>query len=471
MVRLATAEEIGAVAPYGEAGHSIAIDADFGDWAQHKSAACDDRYVYLRFTTEKPLSLQQNDKKFALQLDLDANATTGKSSAVNGDHRLGADLEVQFWPAKPLDANDRRRPTSDDSNAIRVATFAGDSATLDLGPGDIDLMYAPTYLASDFELRFSRELAERLTGVDIGPTLRGAFVATAAPADANRALEAFELNVAPAREKTLPDVSVPSAANDSIRIVSYNMLGTATFTNAEAFGRLLQALKPDVLLVQEWPRGGHASEGWFRQYVEPDTAWHALTANDVAIVSRFDILPVFPAGEFGEQRVVMGRVQTPDGPLVAVSTHLKCCGSPTSREELKRQAEAKTINSRLRKLVASERLPLVIGGDMNLVGTRQPISLLCAGLDANGTDLKVAEGLTLGDGAYYTWRDHIQGYSPARLDWLLYSRSSLQATSCFAFDPGRLSSAALERIGVRRDDGLASDHLPLVLDVRPANGK
>jgi exonuclease III len=465
-VRQASSEEDVASAASGGSQHTIIIDADLGEWQPREIVACDDRFVYLRLKLEEPLVLQQNGEKFAIQLDLDANSKTGRQPARQVDRPLGVDLEVQFWSAKTLDPDERRRPPSGDSNAIRVATFTRDSATLDLGPGDIDLMYAPTYLASDFELRFSRELAERLTGVGIGPTLRGAFVATAVPPERQHALETFELVVPPARETALADVSLPAAAENSVRIVSYNMLGTATFAKAEAFGRLLKALKPDVLLLQEWPRGAPATEGWFRQYVGAGKSWHAVTANDVAIVSRFEIWPLFTAGEFRDQKVVVGRVETPAGRLLAVSTHLKCCGSPTSREEMKRREEARTINSRLSKLGAGERLPLVIGGDMNLVGTREPISLLSAGLDANGSNLRAAEGLTLGDTAFYTWRDHTQGYSPARLDWLLYSGSSLEATECFAFDPGRLSSAALERTGVRRDDGEASDHLPLVLDVR-----
>src|SRR5262249_45628617 len=154
----------------------------------------------------------------------------------------------------------------------------------------------------------------------------------------------------PARDVKESDASLPAAVPNTVRLLTYNMLGTATFEKPAAFGRLLRALKPDILLLQEWPRGASASEGWFRESVDTSVKWHAEAGHDVAVISRFDLSPVFAEDEIGKPRALAGRVETPLGPLLVVSTHLKCCGGPDGREEKQRQREARSINDRLRQL-------------------------------------------------------------------------------------------------------------------------
>ena len=56
-------------------------------------------------------------------------------------------------------------------------------------------------------------------------------------------------------------------------------------------------------------------------------------------------------------------------------------------------------------------------------------------------------------------------FTQGRLDWILYSDSTLKVVNAFTLDTARLSDAALERMGFERDDSRASDHLPVVVDV------
>lgn len=459
-----------AAAPAAEsASRTIAIDANLGDWPEGKRIAADDRFIYVRLLTESPITPQANEYPLVLRIDLDGNPQTGRRATWRADEPMGVDLEVQFSPPKsPSRSRNRGRKDPRDEMALRIAVFDGESESIELAPGDVDFMIAPSYLADDFELRLSRELAEKVTGIRIGPELRASFVALPKPSQAE-SLATLELDV-PAATGGLDhaQATLPAREKDSVRVISYNMLREATVSKAPAFGRLLRAIGPDVFLLQEWPRGKGATEGWFRENVDRDVKWHVIAKDDVTVVSRFALTSLFAGNGPDEPRVLGVRVATPGGPLLVASMHLKCCGGAAGREEEKRMDEARWINERLQDSNRKERLPMVIGGDLNLVGTVRPREVLRQGVDG-GQDLKVADGLTLGDTAFYTWRDYAYFYSPHRIDWLLYSGTSLEPTSCFVLDPGRLPEKELERIQVRRDDGLASDHLPLVLDVRFLN--
>ena len=67
----------------------------------------------------------------------------------------------------------------------------------------------------------------------------------------------------------------------------------------------------------------------------------------------------------------------------------------------------------------------------------------------------------------YTWYDAGNTYTPGRLDYLLYSDSVAEAANSFVLDTSKLSEAALARLGLDATDTAASDHLPVVLDVKP----
>ena len=91
---------------------------------------------------------------------------------------------------------------------------------------------------------------------------------------------------------------------------------------------------------------------------------------------------------------------------------------------------------------------------------------LGAGLAADGADLTVAPARVPGDRAVYTWRGpRGPRFSPGRLDFLLYGGGMLE--NGFAFDAARLHAVERAKLGVRARDSAASDHLALVLDLRP----
>ena len=124
----------------------------------------------------------------------------------------------------------------------------------------------------------------------------------------------------------------------------------------------------------------------------------------------------------------------------------------------------------MRALAENDGRPValrVVGGDLNLVGTRAPLDLLRERLAADGGDLVVAPAEVPGDRAVYTWRGRRGSrFSPGRLDFLLFGGGGL--VNAFAFDSARLDAEARAKLGVRSADSSASDHLALALDLRPA---
>lgn len=161
-------------------------------------------------------------------------------------------------------------------------------------------------------------------------------------------------------------------------------------------------------------------------------------------------------------------IDSPMGYLAASSVHLKCCGSSGSAEDQARISEAGAINRSLTEALEVEPVAMrVIAGDLNLVGSRPPIDVLRSGLDADGSDLEIADARVLGDQAYHTWREDGNAFTPGRLDYMLVGEGGARVVRSFVLDARVLSDAALGAAGLDRSDADASDHLPMVVDLQP----
>ena len=165
---------------------------------------------------------------------------------------------------------------------------------------------------------------------------------------------------------------------------------------------------------------------------------------------------------------VGGLVRTPRGDVAAASVHLKCCGGLDTEEDFRRAAEAQAINTELLQAFADANADLrVVAGDMNLVGSPGPLDTLRAGLGRDGSDLSVARALHLGDRAAYTWRKVGEVFVPSRLDYTLVDTDEAEIVNAFVLDTSRLTPNALRANKLQAGDTGVSDHLPLVVDIRP----
>ncbi|GJQ29266.1 MAG: endonuclease [Phycisphaerae bacterium] len=456
-----------------ELERQIVLDGDIGEWDDAEAAWGNEHYLYLRFTVEgEQFSLQAGPKTVAVYLDADGDPNTGQAYTDGPLAGMGIDFEAQFSPRR------ERGP----GRGVAVWTLDASGARTAQKPSAFDIAIAPTYASSWYEMRISRTpdgapLPPRgLCGE--GP-VRGLVGVLAADGSIEAWTDRFD--IAPGRVceggKELSTVFLPSKPAKGLRVISWNIERSAPTTNPDPFRRILTALQPDILLLQEWDTGDAAGvQTWLAAAGFPE--WHVRKTDGdlsngggVLVASRYPIDPLggtLSAEGGGIVRLAAGLVRTPLGDLAAASVHLKCCGAKDSSEDRKRMSEARAINALLNATLAGGKASMrVIAGDMNLVGSRPPLDLLRAGIDADGSDLVIADAKVMGDLTYTTWRDGGTEFPPGRLDYVLYSDASLEAAHAFVFDSARLTSIALDAAGVRADDSAASDHCPVVVDLVP----
>ncbi|MEM8757851.1 MAG: endonuclease/exonuclease/phosphatase family protein [Planctomycetota bacterium] len=448
---------------------TIAIDGDISDWPLDHAVLADDQYLYVRFKLDRTAALQAYDESLMLQIDADANASTGRR-----DGPLGIDLAVTF---SPTGADGSRR------GGTRVEAYSDSQRSAEVSPSLLDISFAPTHASVWFEARIARNPAaagvlptEGLLG---SGAVAGRVVLFDAAGRPVAAADRFQLNLVPAAEEIRRDSLVaPAKPLDAVRVVSYNVLNAAPDTTPEPFTRMLRVLEPDVVLIQEWYDQTPGSlADWFNRNLPIAGRWSAVTSQGrgVAVVSRFDTRPlgpdaltIRPENEDRTVRIASAMIESPIGPIAASSLHLKCCGELGGREDTIRAAEAEGIVRQLRESLAGiGPHARIIGGDLNLVGGTEPLEILQRRTDIDGSDLAVAEPFVLGDPAVYTWTQSTSRFLPGRLDYVLYSDAAVEVARSFVFDPERLDASALRAMNLELLDARSSDHRPVVIDFRP----
>lgn len=465
---------------------SPVIDGDLGEWPEGTLLRADGHDLFVRVSLPGEITLQAAPYSLGLLLDVDGDPSTGSGlDGVQGDTSdAGAELAVVFSPPGVSSRSVGRG--NEGVAALLLPDRGQDRAAEPVPHADLDLVFSPTYAAKDFEVRLSRrprgqpELAAALTEGRVSARLVG--VDREDSLAWSKPLGTVEL---PSLGAEGPRVAarLPARPPDAIRIVSWNVLFATPMREPKPFARILRALDPDVVLVQEWERADAARlRTWFEEHVSGQ--WHALDSPGwgVAVISRGPLERLGPArverpaeappDTFRPDqslRLAAAVVETRLGPIAVASMHLKCCGPAGGLQDRARIAEAgrirQTLADALEALGEARPTVRVFGGDLNLVGSREPLDVLKGGLARDGRDLEVARIEVLGDRALYTWRGVGSRYSPGRLDFLTFGGAS--AAGAYAVDTARLSQEVRAAAGLEADDSAASDHLALVLDVRP----
>lgn len=469
---------------------TVTIDGDTSEWPANTAAYADEHYLYMRFTAQgEQETIQASQKTVTLLIDTDASTATGYVSPLAPMRDLGVDMEVQFSPPGP---------TGTAMRGMRVSSVDAMGNRSTLSKEDFDIVIAPTYAATWYEARICRTPDQKQGLPSAGLLDAGEVRCMATIADEKGTIVAFSDPVWLKTDGVCPGgrrvaaFTPPAKPANAVRVVSWNVERSKPVQSPEGFARVLRALSPDVVLVQEWETGdGAAMQAWFDANVPSDRSWNVRKAagdmsngGGVAVISRYPMTPVLGESLFatykeddGKEarrpiRSVAASIDTPQGVMLAVSTHLKSGGSKDSVEDRRRMAEARAINTTFAAVAGATGAPLrVIGGDLNLVGSRPPLDVLRAGLDTDGSDLTPAATLVFGDQAFYSWRDTGSPFAPSRLDWILFSDASAHAENAFVFDVSRLSDEVIASMGLQRGDVGASDHLPSVVDLAVGAGR
>jgi endonuclease/exonuclease/phosphatase family metal-dependent hydrolase len=459
--------------PLEATGLRVMVDGLLDEWPEGVAALADAHYLYLTFTLPgDEFTLQSFGETVELWLDIDNDRSTGVADAsVPETALMGTDIRVEFSP----------HANGGVGYGTRVRALDSQGRSTELSHADIDLIFAPTFASDSFELRVSRHLdhigAVPQPGLASNGDAAAAFVLSDSTGRVIGASDPVVIDLPRAADgPRLADTPMPVRPEGAIRVLSYNVLKASPRKDADRFARIIQAVSPDVILLQEWDDATRAElEGWFTALIPSEGVWraHVPTGGSVAIASTHPIRTLAPefisvVGRAQPIRFVGAVVETPLGDAAVASVHLKCCGSKDSPEDLTRMEEAEAINDALRAALGDSGPAIrLIGGDFNLVGSRPPLDLIREGLDADGSDLSVADPHVVGDASVYTWSDANSPFTPGRLDYMVYSDAGARLAQAFVLDTSRLSDRALARLGLDRTDTSASDHLPVVIDLLP----
>ncbi len=458
--------ELGAgTEPSAGAGPSdIVIDGRFDDWSAgdllFEAAPAAFTRVWARgdrdriavgFELPEEIIIQR-ESGIVLYLDTDVAATTG--SAVDG---IGADLRWSF---------------GEKTGHVFVMGLP-----LTVTPSAIGLRQAPTVSATRFEVSFDRTIS--VAGAPLAPGDSLAFVLRVESRDTNERPGFSTGRLALALSNQPACVEAPRSLQrdnpEHVRLVTYNVLFDGCFERPEPFRRILRALDPDVLSLQEIYNHSLEETRALIAGILPGSAWHTAGSGQGPIVSRYPIRDSGPVGRAG--RGSWALVEAPAGDMLVINPHPPCCDDDAGRRR-----EFDAIAAWVRDARASGRLtkgtPIVIAGDMNLVGESRQLRTLLAGAisdsatfgvsaapDWDGTALADAMPYHLTGTEAYTWRGVDGPFAPGRLDYIVYSDSALRLARSFVLWTPDLPEDYLTAAGLHREDtAVASDHLPVVAD-------
>jgi len=466
----------------GDACESVAqrivIDGEFGDWASippsHLDPAGDTTpgatdFTQLRLTDDgerlllnlrlaQPLWLGSATHDVRLYIDFDDDPATGL--AVAG---IGADLE------------------------LLPATFGGawhTAAPMSVGHLDLGFVSLPTYASRELEMALDLdslppELPSLAPGMTIKLAIHDGEAGDGLPDD-DRGV-AYELS--PGGLGPLPTLGLARAQASDLRVVSWNVHadGLVDPGLAPRFQRVLQALDPDVVVLQELA----ASAGKVNDTIAAwlGGAWQTVHYSDLQISSRW---PWTYFKEYGRGLlVVFDRGDAHGGEIAIWNLHLYCCEA-----ERERRAAADlvaSVNRQIREgaLAASgvpADVPILMAGDLNLVATTQPLDTLATGdilnestfgpdraPDLDDSELAVVAPRHCAAPFGWTFRGKAGTFWASRLDFVLYSDAAFDVGGAFVLDTKSLGADELDAASLQEQDTDVSDHLPVVVDLRPTN--
>lgn len=447
------------------------LDGNFSDWTQTNIGQADERYIYIHFSpkadADAPTAIQAAPYTTRIRIDVDQNPRTGRpmqwmSLEASMQQPQGVDLLMELSPKNELGTV---------GIGSAVTRYSKDGVGKSIGHADLGFMFLPTFGSSQYELRIDR-LAP---GADMLQKTGMIDIVIDQVDENNRFLWSITivLDLPKIGNSDRADASIPSKPQNSVRIMSANVLYSSPLTDPDPFARVFNAIEPDVILYQEWFKTDTSKvKDWLNTYAGPEWNLHMPSSRaGVAIATKHRIIKTYdsvipPSGTGRPARAVAALIETDAGELLAISLHLKCCGSAGSEEDNKRIKQAQSINGFVRSVHKKHpNAKVVIAGDFNLVGSYIPMDTMVDTLGINGEDLSTINAQQLADASTITWNDEKSRFSPGRLDWMLIDESMSNAANAFILDTRALSPASLKAMGLHADDSKASDHLPIVIDL------
>jgi hypothetical protein len=443
-----TAVPVALVDPAGDSGPG---EIDFGRvWL-----ADDPRFFFVRVELGIDVDPSENND---LRLYLDTDADSGTGLPIAG---LGAELEWRF--------------------GARNGTFHYLGQTT-VYHDDIRFRQAPTVTADEFELAIGRDtMPDGSHPLFLGNEVRVALVDFAGSDRVPDTGETLGMLLDTGPPPATPQVPLARESAFDLRLATWNVLSDGPWDPAlaDSFGRQLAATVPDIVSFQEIYDHSPAQtadlvEAWVP--LGPGESWHAAGNNDCKTVSRHPIVDSWALD--GNLAVRIDTTETLGSELLLVNAHLPCCANDSGRQQEIDRIMAFVRDAKEPGGVVDlvPGTPIVITGDMNLVGFAQQLDTLLTGdivnpqfgpdfdPDWDGTALANLVSRQTEKRMGYTWRSDSSSYWPGHLDFQIYSDSVLERRNHFLVYTPEMSDPWSE--GMMPDDSKASDHLLFCADFR-----
>jgi endonuclease/exonuclease/phosphatase family metal-dependent hydrolase len=289
-----------------------------------------------------------------------------------------------------------------------------------------------------------------------------------------------------------------------IRIMTYNIYQDHNFPdtssiNAAKFARIISAVNPDILNIQEVYTHSAAQGVALMNSIAPrpnGQSWYGWRGSDNVILSKY------PLSMQGTQpspspawSMAMALVDLPsatyDRDFYIMNNHYKCCAG---FDALRQQTSDSIVNWMRQGRTDGGSFdlpgwtPIITLGDLNIVEGVQPKQTLIDGNiifestygtdsppDWDGSFARDVAPLHNGVGpANYTWRDDSSSFAPGVLDYIFFTDSAADLANRFVLNTVTMSAADRAATGLQVNDVVLDpsqgdyDHLPVVADFRLA---
>ncbi len=453
--------------------HTFQLDGFFEDWENiafiekmpdpsnephltQLAVANDEQYLYLRIKLDREIILQQSDIR--LWIDADNDTQTGRRI-----EDMGAELFFHFGE--------------------RFGFFLDQM----INHFDIGLNALPTYSSDEFEIRITKEAVplrhRRLITAD---SVKILFGRSDIPVDALPETGTLSYTLAQGPFPDQASIPLGKISPDHIRLMSYNILFDRPLepTYKGRFQRIVKAIEADIFCFNEFFDASASQVKALIDEVLPlGTAqgWSAVKRDaDNVIVSRFPILQAFRVTDQGNITACLIDLPEHFGTdLFLIVGHFSCCDLEESRQ-LQSDAVAALIEEAKNpggRVDLPAGTPMILTGDLNLVGFRQQHTTLLTG-EIQNTALFGTAGLPDWDDSPLTdlvplhteqrlattWINPFSSFIPGRLDFFIYSDSRLDVPRSYILQSSALTFSKLSANGLLFDDTDFSDHLPIVAD-------
>jgi hypothetical protein len=442
----------------GDEGSS---DIDFGKlWITN-----DEDYLFLKLEVGEVINLQ-SDNQVTIYLDTDNNSSTGIN--FNG---IGAEITYNI--------------------GVHDGTARLNGFNYSLDHEDIGLVTAPTVTSDVFEIAIRRNGQINGNATFTSNTIKVGFRDEGFGGDwlpASGGSVTYTMvnqNLEP-----LPSYSISKVGgNQTFRAISYNVLQDGLFDSGRqpAFRRIFQALQPEIIGIQEvYDYGAASVENLIESFLPSSSGeeWYSAKVNpDIICVSRHKIKQAFIIDGVGSGANGAFLIELPapfNSDLLFIVAHTPCCDNDNGR-----QLEIDAMMSFIRDAKSGngfpeleDDTPIIISGDMNLVGDNQQLNSLLFGdivneniyggdfnPDWDGTALDDVLPISTNTPMAFTWATNFSSFSPGRLDFIIYTGSVLEVKNSFNLFTPTLTTNELSQYNlINSDSPIASDHLAMVAD-------